>query len=413
VSKQCRTTARRAVDNHLKSEDAAVRRRDGSKGFGFRTIAILLIAAIAVSGRVAAAAPKTGDQQTRGADAKQLAESRRRAVEFLKASQADDGSWTSNGSGGVTALVVMALIKSGVPLDDPTVAKGLQALEKLVQKDGGIYARGSGQKNYETCVCVMTLKGADVGGKYDAILARADKFLRGLQWDEKEGIDKSDNRYGGADYGPSKRRPDLSNTQFLLDALKSLGAKDNDPSIQKALVFVSRCQNLESEHNTTSSAAKVNDGGFIYTVASGGQSAAGKARGGGLRSYGAMTYAGLKSMIYAGLTESDPRVKAAFGWIRSHYTVTENPGMGVQGLYYYYDTFSKTLDVLKIDEFEDAQHAKHDWRKDLATQLFAAQQPNGSWVNPKGRWFEGDPNLATAYALCALKFCEPVAASSN
>jgi squalene-hopene/tetraprenyl-beta-curcumene cyclase len=148
-------------------------------------------------------------------------------------------------------------------------------------------------------------------------------------------------------------------------------------------------------------------------VASGGQSAAGKARGGGLRSYGAMTYAGLKSMIYAGLTDSDPRVKAAFGWIRSHYTVTENPGMGVQGLYYYYDTFSKTLDVLKIKEFEDAQHEKHDWRKDLATQLFSAQQPNGSWVNPKGRWFEGDPNLATAYALRALKYCEPTDTKSH
>jgi squalene-hopene/tetraprenyl-beta-curcumene cyclase len=140
-----------------------------------------LIVAIAASGRVAAATQKSGAQKALGADAKRLAEARHRAVEFLKASQADDGSWTSNSSGGVTALVVMALIDSGVPINDPAVAKGLQAIEKLVQKDGGIYAAGSGQKNYETCVCVMTLKAADVGGKYDAILARADKFLRGLQ----------------------------------------------------------------------------------------------------------------------------------------------------------------------------------------------------------------------------------------
>ena len=45
-----------------------------------------------------------------------------------------------------------------------------------------------------------------------------------------------------------------------------------------------------------------------------------------------MTYAGLKSMIYAGLTANDPRVKAAFKWIRPHYSVQENPGMGQQGL---------------------------------------------------------------------------------
>jgi squalene-hopene/tetraprenyl-beta-curcumene cyclase len=257
----------------------------------------------------------------------------------------------------------------------------------------------------------VALKAADADGRYDQILSRADKFLRGLQWDEEEGIDKSDVRYGGADYGPSKKRPDLSNTQFLVDALKTLGAKDDDPNIQKALIFVSRCQNLESPYNQTPLAAKVNDGGFIYTVAGGGSSPAGNTANGGLRSYGSMTYAGLKSMIYAGLTAKDPRVKAASEWIRNHYTVEENPGLGQQGLFYYFDTFAKTLSVLKVDHFEDAAGQKHDWRKELAEQLFHLQQQNGSWLNPKERWLEGDPNLATAYALLALKYCEPIGAS--
>jgi len=154
-------------------------------------------------------------------------------------------------------------------------------------------------------------------------------------------------------------------------------------------------------------ASKVNDGGFFYTVAAGGSSAAGKTADGGLRSYGSMTYAGLKSMIYAGLTAKDPRVKAASDWIRRNYTLSENPGLGQQGLFYYYDTFAKTLSVLKLDEFDDAQGQKHDWRKELAEQLFALQQTNGNWVNPKERWLEGDPNLSTAYALLALKYCEP------
>jgi squalene-hopene/tetraprenyl-beta-curcumene cyclase len=352
-------------------------------------------------------------EKTFGPDAKKLADVRQRAINFLKTSQADDGSWTSNSSTGVTALAVAALVDSGVPLGDPALAKGLTALEKFVQKDGGIYAPGTGHKNYETCVAVMALKAADAGGKYDKILARADRFLRGLQWDEEEGIDKADVRYGGADYGPSKKRPDLSNTQFLLDALKTLGAKDDDPNVQKALIFVSRCQNLESQHNTTAFASKVNDGGFFYTVAAGGSSPAGTTPDGGLRSYGSMTYAGLKSMIYAGLTSSDPRVKAASTWIRRHYTLSENPGLGQQGLFYYYDTFAKTLAVLKLDEFDDAQGQKHDWRKELAEQLFAVQQPNGSWVNSKERWLEGDPNLSTAYALLALKYCEPTAGTPH
>jgi squalene-hopene/tetraprenyl-beta-curcumene cyclase len=366
-----------------------------------RALLALLTAGLIVPATALAA------QKMFGPDAKKLADVRQRAINFLKTSQADDGTWTSNSSSGVTALAVTALVESGVPLDDPALAKGLRALEKFVQKDGGIYAPGTGHKNYETCVSVMALKAADAGGKYDKILARADKFLRGLQWDEEEGIDKADVRYGGADYGPSKKRPDLSNTQFLIEALKTLGAKDDDPSIQKALVFISRCQNLESPHNTTAMASKVNDGGFFYTVAAGGSSPAGKAADGGLRSYGSMTYAGLKSMIYAGLTAKDPRVKAASDWIRRNYTHSENPGLGQQGLFYYYDTFAKTLAVLKLDAFDDAQGQKHDWRKELADQLFALQQPNGNWVNPKERWLEGDPNLSTAYALLALKYCEP------
>jgi squalene-hopene/tetraprenyl-beta-curcumene cyclase len=371
-----------------------------------RTFLIRALLALLAAGMIVPATTLAA-QKTFGPDAKKLADVRQRAINFLKTSQQDDGTWTSNNSSGVTALAVSALIDSGVPLDDPTLAKGLRALEKFVQKDGGIYAAGTGHKNYETCVSVMALKAADAGGKYDKILARADKFLRGLQWDEEEGIDKADVRYGGADYGPSKKRPDLSNTQFLLEALKTLGAKDDDPNVQKALIFVSRCQNLESAHNTTALASKVNDGGFFYTVAAGGSSAAGKTPDGGLRSYGSMTYAGLKSMIYAGLTATDPRVKAASEWIRRNYTLSENPGLGQQGLFYYYDTFAKTLSVLKIDQFDDAQGQKHDWRKELADQLFALQQPNGNWVNQKERWLEGDPNLSTAYALLALKYCEP------
>ena len=100
--------------------------------------------------------------------------------------------------------------------------------------------------------------------------------------------------------------------------------------MQKALVFVSRCQNLESEHNTTPFAAKVNDGGFYYTIAAGGQSQAGNTPDGGLRSYGSMTYAGLKSMIYAGVSQDDPRVKAAYEWIQRTLHARRKPRHGRQ-----------------------------------------------------------------------------------
>ena len=117
-----------------------------------------------------------------------------------------------------------------------------------------------------------------------------------------------------------------------------------------------------------------------------------------------MTYAGLKSMIYAGLDRNDPRVKAALTYITQHYTLDENPGLGQQGLYYYYHTFAKTMAVLGEPTLTDAAGISHDWKAELVAALAKRQQPDGSWVNPADRFMEGDPNLVTAYALLALAY---------
>lgn len=352
-----------------------------------------------------AAAPVFG-QKAVGPDAKQLRKLKTAGQNYLRTTQADDGTWTSPKAVGITGLIVAALLESGLPPSDAMVAKGLKALEKQIQKDGGIYYRKSQHRNYETCICLMAFAAANTDGKYTKNIKNAENFLRKLQWDEGEGLESSDAAYGGAGYG-SHSRPDLSNTSFLIEALKKAGVKSDDPAIQKALIFVSRTQNLESEHNNTKHAAKVNDGGLYYTPAAGGSSQAGKTPDGGLRSYGSMTYAGLKSMIYAGLDEKDKRVKAAHDWIRKNYALENNPGLGQNGLYYYYQTFAKTLSVMKLDHLKDAKGVKHDWRKELTAQLAKQQRKNGSWVNKAPRWYEGDPNLSTAYALLALSYCEP------
>ena len=237
-------------------------------------------------------------------------------------------------------------------------------------------------------------------------MRNAEHFVKTLQWDEDEGLTKDDMNYGGAGYGHSKR-PDLSNTSFLIDALHSVGSDADEPALQKALIFVSRCQNLATPENTTALAGKVNDGGFYYTIAGGGSSMAGETPDGGLRSYGSMTYAGLKSMIYAGVGPDDPRVKAAFEWISDHYALAENPGMGTSGLYYYYHTFAKALDAAGDNTVTDAGGTSHDWRRELFEQLQQNQQENGSWVNSSTRWMEGNPNLVTSYALLTLSYCTP------
>jgi squalene-hopene/tetraprenyl-beta-curcumene cyclase len=340
-------------------------------------------------------------------EARLLEDTVNKAIEYFRTQgQAADGSYSAEAGPAVTAIVTTAILQAGRTADDPLVAKSLKYLEGFVHPDGSIYADKSSHQNYETCLAIQCFSEANGNKRYDALLKKAEAYVRDLQWGGKESLEKSNVNYGGAGYGNSKR-PDLSNTSFLLDALKSVGRGPDDEAVQKALIFVSRCQNLETEYNTTPFAAKNPDGGFYYTPAAGGSSQAGPTPEGGLRSYASMTYAGLKSMIFAGLGKDDPRVKAATKWLAQHYDLEQNPGMGTAGLYYYYHTFAKALSATGVDQFVDDHGKKHDWRRDLVTELAGRQKANGSWVNENARWLEGNPNLVTAYALLALHYCRP------
>ncbi len=330
-----------------------------------------------------------------------------RSLQYLATEgQAADGSFSSQYGPAVTALVGTAAMRHGRPANDPMVAKCIAYVKKHVQADGGIYPDGSRMQNYETCAAILLFVEANKNGEYDELLAKAEAFVKGLQWTGEEGHDIESPYYGGAGYG-KHGRPDLSNTTFLLDALQALGRDENDEAVKRALVFVSRSQNLETEHNTMPWAAKVEDGGFIYTPANGGESQAGELPDGGLRSYASMTYAGLKSMIFAGVGPEDPRVKAAFEWAQRHYTLESNPGLGQQGLYYYYHTFAKALDAMGSESITAATGSEHKWREELITELVRRQRPDGSWANDNPRWLESDKNLSTAYALLGLVYCRP------
>jgi squalene-hopene/tetraprenyl-beta-curcumene cyclase len=330
----------------------------------------------------------------------------RKAVAFLRRRQEPDGQWSKDRKEpGITALVVTAMLRSGlVTRADEPVVKGLAFLETFVGPDGGL--SGAPHSNYSTSIALMAFHEANkgTGGRYDALIKGGQEFLKKKQWDEDEGKSRDSDFYGGAGYGGSNSRPDLSNTAFMMEALRDTGLPADDPALQKALVFVSRCQNLKGEFNDRAWAGKVNDGGFIYTAANGGQSFAGKTDDGGLRSYAGMTYAGLKSMIYAGLTPNDPRVKAAVDYIVRHYSLDENPGLGQQGLYYYYQVFAKAMSLLGRSTITDAEGKAHDWRAELIAALARRQNADGSWVNKADRFMEGDPNLVTAYGLLALAY---------
>lgn len=335
-----------------------------------------------------------------------------KATAFLKTTQDETGGWSTKKNIGVTGVVVTGLLDCGASPDDEPAAKGLKFIESLVNKKAGHIAGDNprlGLQNYVTSVNVMALAAAKKDS-YKPVIGDAATFLKKLQWDDGEDKKKDDDFFGGAGYD-SKSRPDLSNTQFFLDALKAAGVAKDDDAFQKAAVFVSRCQNLKSEHNDRPWAGKINDGSFIYSAAGGGSTKTSDEPNAPLTGYGSMTYAGVKSLIYAGVGKDDPRMKAAVAWLRKNYTTDANPGMppalAARGLFYYYHTMAKSLEVLGEDEFVDDKGVKHDWRADVFAAIAKRQKADGSWANETDRWMEGDPNLVTGYALMALSHCKP------
>jgi len=323
-------------------------------------------------------------------------------LNYLSGQQEEDGSWQHYPA--ITALVTTAMLRSnpGIDYNFEPVAKALKFLAANQKEDGSISA--GELPNYNTAICIITFKEAG-DPQYKDLIIKAEKYLLNVQLDEGEGFTPDSTYYGGIGYDGSDNRPDMSNMQWVSEAFQQMDKetdiekKEKDPNekekklfYKKALTFLGRCQNLD-EYNPESYSA--NDGGFIYEV--------GKSKAEGTLSYGTMTYVGLKSLIYAGLSKDDQRVKAAYNWLRGNFRVDEVPGIGKQGLFYYYTTIARTLYVYGEDVIIDTNNIKHNWRNELANQLISIQDAEGWWQNDVNRWWENNKVLVTAYSVLALE----------
>ena len=350
-----------------------------------------------------------------------------RGLDYLSSEQAADGSWMNKAETAPTdapesvAPVVVAISALGVKSFSQSGRKGQQldqGIDFLLESTGTPQGFALGE-NGKLGTYVASSVGSALASIDDPLvtdrLQSAVEWLKAAQWDEGEGLERTQDWYGGVGYG-NRGRPDLSNTQMMLDALHDAGVSPEDPAVQRALQFVSRTQNLTSTNDAAWAANGNNDGGFIYTPANGGESMGSEYAGEGrygehmpegrersLRSYGSMTYAGFKSLLYAGLDRDDPRVIAAYDWIRRHWTFAENPGLGQQGWYYYLHAMSRALNAAQQRTITTPDGTAHDWREELIDTLVSEQRPDGSWVNEEARWLEDEPVLTTIYAILALQ----------
>lgn len=343
---------------------------------------------------------------------KEVVHSINKGLKWLEKNQNPQGWWSQPEHPALTGLVLESFMgqtdgeyRAQWP---PFIENGYAYLLQSQQVNGGIYVKD--MANYNTSVAVMALVSANKQ-EYTQYIRAARNFIVGLQ--DPNTPERGD-MAGGVGYGGRYPHSDLSNTTFALESLYYsrylLTDMTNSGNMKElnwdaAVKFVQRCQNLPGSNDLDwASDDPANKGGFVYFP---GNSKAGEMQLAddkkAFRSYGSISYAGLLSFIYADLKKNDPRVQAAYDWLVKNYTLEENPGMGPQGLYYYYHMMSKALAAYGVDEVTLSDGRRINWRRDLALHLLNLQDAEGSWVNQNGRWWEKDPVLVTSYALLSLE----------
>ncbi|TAN37440.1 MAG: hypothetical protein EPN23_05465 [Verrucomicrobia bacterium] len=334
-----------------------------------------------------------------------------RGMRWLEAKQQADGHWSNADFPALTALPLWALTKGGTE-NKAAIANAKKYILSCVHENGAIFRepkakqKGGGLANYNTAICMVALHLLNDPALAPVVL-KARNFIAGTQYMG------SDEYRGGMGYDAETGRAyaDLSNSYMAYEAmrltqtvedLRKSGEQRANLDWQAAADFVTRIQNKASTPNDP------NAGGFAYKPGASNAGATTNAAGEiQLRSYGSMTYAGLLSLIYADVDRKDPRVQSAFNWAAHNWSLDQNPGMGQQGLYYFYNVLAKALAVHGTEQVPTAAGAV-GWRveaikKLIGLQKIEAETGHGYWVNVENRWMEGDRVLVTAYALIALE----------
>ena len=351
------------------------------------------------------------------------------AVEYLIGTQHDNGGFgqipeEEPGEIGITAMALRGLAQLPEDLHNKKIVMAAQvaAIEFLLkhQQPDGSFSKGkSGLGTYRTALTISALVACD-REKYAAQIKRATDWLRGNQFEDDDNVPTDNPHYGGFGYDHAGEKPDadMSNTQIALTALKDAGIPADDPVFKRALTFLERCQNSSETNPGVGKLKPKDDGGFIYDPGLSDNKSSPMQHEDGTtsyESYASMTYAGLMSLLYAGLDEDDPRVQAAKRWIAANYTLEENKGLGVrakdpnaaqQGMFYYFQVFAKCLAALGKPTIK-TEAGEQRWAQDLFNTLAARQNDDGSFKNPNSRWWEQDPVLCTTYAVNAMNYAAP------
>jgi len=296
-----------------------------------------------------------------------------KGVKYLRSRQQADGSWIEwpNQPGGVTAMVTLALLNSGVPADDPQIQRALDRLRRF-------------QPTSTYATSLQTMAFCRAQPSRDAAL-----ILRNVRWLEAKQVN-SGPRKGAWSYPLGTG--DNSNSQFALLALheaEQVGIAVTPQTWRLAKAYWDDCQNL--------------DGSWGYYKGQAGT--------------GSMTCAGITSMVITedrvgasdAAVEGDridccgqsrggsPQLERGLDWLARNFTVNANPGaqQHLWLLYYLYGV--ERTGRLTARRF----FGGHDWYREGCDLLVRRQDGlSGYW---KGTGHAEDaPEIATSLVLLFL-----------
>jgi squalene-hopene/tetraprenyl-beta-curcumene cyclase len=348
---------------------------------------------------------------------KEIKDAIEKGAKFLYQNQNATGWWSDSKLPALTGLALVALeMADATRLDIKYESERRRAydyLTSLAKPNGSIH---DGRLiNYNTACSLMALSMANET-RYRPLIEKARAYIAASQIDlgEKGKWDNAND--GGVGYNDKYDHSDMNNTLMAIEAMRmsesALQRKDqgkqplkHDLDWKALEHFLASCQNLpERSDNPNLSNQPEDRGGFIYHPgeSKAGEVIDGEAKRAALRSYGSISYAGMMSFAYARIGKDDDRVRAVIDWLGKSYTLNENPGMGQEGLYYYFHLMSKALRAQGVKTLKGPDSKSIDWKNELAAKLISLQNGDGSWKNSNKRWMEGDPNLTTSYVLVAL-----------
>ena len=298
----------------------------------------------------------------------------KRALDYLKSTQKEDGAWESGHFGkmtSITSLAVMAFLANGHVPGQPgpyreAVEGGIRYVLKNQKENGLLVSNTSHGPMY--CHGISTLMLAEVVGMAadDAPAAEARLALARAVYliIKAQRVSKNSENAGGWRYQPNSNDSDLSVTGWQLVALraaKAAGCTVPAEAIDLALAYVRRCA--------------VRAGGFGYQPGAGPNNP--------------RTGTGVLAMELAG-EHLAPEAVAGAEYLLKHPPQWSSP-------YFFYEVYYVPQAMFQVgDRYFRPYYPK------LVAMLLDHQERDGSWLSGDGNDRAGGRNYCTAMAALAL-----------